>query len=171
MKLAERQTRSLELALSGSAFWSLSLRGEPGLSSVSGSALLSRGRAVALTRRPRPACRTTLRAGLASSSQGHAQIFRLNNREVVRQIVDLVVRGEIVLAPCSVVTLAPKKGKAYKHGDSIGDPVKFDKTLGSRRGTEDRRARSQRGTERRHNRGVADRHIRRRGQAKPRCIT
>jgi hypothetical protein len=70
-----------------------------------------------------------LRAGLASSSQGRAQIFRLNNREV-RQIVDLVVRGEIVLAPSSVVTLAPKKGKAYKHGDRIGDPVKFDKTLG-----------------------------------------
>jgi hypothetical protein len=35
-----------------------------------------------------------LRAVLASSSQGHLQIFRLDNREVIRHSVDLVVRGE-----------------------------------------------------------------------------
>ena len=102
----------------------------PGLSPVSVPHYSREGVQSLLSRAVRdPLVARQLRAKLASSSQGHAQIFRLNNREVVRQIVDLVVRGEIVIAPSSVVTLAPKKGKAYKHGDRIGDPVKFDKTL------------------------------------------
>ena len=36
-----------------------------------------------------------LRAVFASSSQDHLQVLRLDDREVIRHMVDLVVRGEV----------------------------------------------------------------------------
>jgi len=77
-----------------------------------------------------PVVAQQLRAVLASSSQGHLQIFRLDNREVIRHLVDLVVRGEVVLAHVSAAAAAPKGWKKYKHGDRISAPVKFDKGKG-----------------------------------------
>ena len=57
-------------------------------------------------------------------------VLRLDDREVIRQMVDLVVRGQVVLAFVSAAAAIPKGWKKYKHGDRLGDPVKFDKTTG-----------------------------------------
>ena len=67
-----------------------------------------------------------LRAVLAMSPQDHGQVFRLDNREVIRQVVDLVIRGEVILAFTSATASAPKRWNAFKHGDKLPDPVKFD---------------------------------------------
>lgn len=74
-----------------------------------------------------------LRAVLASSSRARADVSRLDDQEVLQAIADLVVRGEVALAPASGGTLPPKKGKgkSYKHGDKIPAPVRFDKKKGT----------------------------------------
>jgi len=109
----------------------IATHGAPDLSAASVSPHAREGVRLLLSSAVRdPVVAQQLRAVLASSSQVHLQIFRLDNRELIRQMVDLVVRGEVVLAYVSAAAAIPKGWKKYKHGDRISAPVKFDKGKG-----------------------------------------
>lgn len=61
-----------------------------------------------------PAIVQQLRLGLERSTPGNVRTFRLNDREVISQVFDLVVRGDVVLAPASPVKPAAENFKTYK---------------------------------------------------------
>lgn len=64
-----------------------------------------------------------LRFALDRASHG-TPVFRLDDHEVIRQVEELVVRGEVVLAPDSVASSTATGLKSYNN-DVFGDPVKF----------------------------------------------
>ena len=109
----------------------IAMHGAPDLSPASVSPRAREGVSLLLSSAVRdPVVAQQLRAVLASSSQDHLPVLRLDDREVIRQMVDLVVRGQVVLAFVSAAAAIPKGWKRYKHGDRIPAPVKFDKAKG-----------------------------------------
>ena len=79
----------------------IATHGAPDLSPASVSQHAREGVRLLLSSAVRdPVVAQQLRAVLARSSQGHLQIFRLDNREVIRQMVDLVVRGQVGTRVC-----------------------------------------------------------------------
>ena len=109
----------------------IATHGAPDLSPASVSPRAREGVSLLLSSAVRdPVVAQQLRAVFASSSQPHMPVLRLDDREVIRQMVDLVVRGQVVLAFVSAAAAIPKGWKKYKHGDRIPAPVKFDKGKG-----------------------------------------
>ena len=78
-----------------------------------------------------PSMAQQIRVGLANSASSSSQILLLDDQEVVRQMTDAVLNGQVVLAETGGGEPAPKGWKPYEHGDKLSPAVRFEKGSGA----------------------------------------